>query len=156
MKSWSPLWSGIVTSSIWDEDVIVRVVWITMLAVKDRDGFVSGSVSSMRRLANIESEKECARAIRVLESPDMRSPGQPNDGRRINRVDKGWVVLNHGKYRDMIQDEYRRNYKAKKHAEYRAAAKKAKGMPLGGEREFEKRLADGAAPEELDALTDNR
>lgn len=152
-KMWTPLWSEIVTSSIWEEDLETRVVWITMLAVMDWNGYVSGSVSSMKRLANIENDKECERAIRILESPDKKSPGQPNDGRRIKRLDKGWVVLNHVKYREMIQKEYRRGYKAEKAVEYRAK-KKGKGAPLGGEKTFEKRMGDGASEVELDKLTD--
>lgn len=129
MKSWTPLWSEIVTSSIWEEDVVTRVVWITMLAVKDRNGYVSGSTASMARLANVEP-KECEKAIGVLESEDKRNPNQANGGRRIQPVEKGWVVLNHAKYRDMIQDEYRRNYKAKKAAEYRAKRRTKMGPRL--------------------------
>jgi len=151
-KMWTPLWSEIVTSSIWEEDVVVRVVWITMLAVMDWDGWVSGSVASMRRLANIKDEKECARALRVLESPDMRSPGQPNDGRRINRLPKGWVVLNHAKYREMIQKEYRRAYKADNAKKNRA---KKKG-PLSCEVAYEKAAEAGASEEQLNKLIDGR
>lgn len=152
MNSWTPLWSQVVTSSIWEEDVVTRVVWITMLAVKDKNGYVSGSVSSMARLANV-ALKDCEKAIRLLESPDRRSPGQSNEGRRIQPVEKGWVVINHEKYRTMIREEYRRHYKAKKAAEYRAK-KKDDGKPLRGEQTFDKRLGDGASEEELDRLTD--
>ena len=154
-KMWTPLWSEIVTSSIWEEDLETRVVWITMLAVMDWNGYVSGSVPSMKRLANIEDEKECERALKVLESPDKRSPGQPHDGRRIERVDKGWLVLNHVKYREMIQKEYRREYKADHARKTRKKVKNA-GKPLGGEGTFNKRMSDGASAEELDKLTDRQ
>lgn len=153
-KMWTPLWSEIVTSSIWEEDLATRVVWITMLAVMDWNGYVSGSVSSMKRLANLEDEKECERAIRVLESPDKRSPGQPWEGRRVQRVEKGWLVLNHVKYREKIQTEYRRDYKAD-NAKKNRAKKKVKG-PQSGETSYVKAQEAGATPEQLDAIVDNR
>jgi hypothetical protein len=146
MKMWTPLWNEIVTSSIWEEDVVVRVVWITMLAVKDRNGYVSGSVSSMARIANVDPE-DCARAVKLLESPDKRNPNQPNQGRRIQPVEKGWVVINHAKYRDMIQEEYRRNYKARKQAEYRDKKKPKPKGPIAGERQYVKDLENGTLTE---------
>jgi hypothetical protein len=150
MKAWTPLWNEIVTSSIWEEDVVTRVVWITMLAVKDRDGRVSGSVSSMARIANVDL-KECEKAVRLLEAPDRRNPNQTNQGRRVQPVDKGWVVINHAKYRDMIQDEYRRNYKARKAAEYRAKKKAPKG-PMSGERSYLQAVDAGASEAQLNQL----
>lgn len=124
-----------------------------MLAVKDKNGYVSGSVTSMARLANV-GLKECEKAIRILESPDRRSPGQTNDGRRIQLVEKGWVVINHEKYRTMIREEYRRNYKAEKERERRVRLKsKNAGKPLTGEKEFERRMGDGASEAELDRLS---
>lgn len=148
-KMWTPLWSEIVTSSIWEEDLPTRVVWITMLAVMDWGGYVSGSVASMNRLANLDDEKLCAEAIKVLESPDRKNPNQPNRGIRIQRVDKGWLVLNHAKYREMIQKEYRRAYKADNAKKNRA---KKKG-PGAREIVYDKAVVDGATTEELDRLT---
>lgn len=151
MKTWAPLWNEIVTSSIWEEDVVTRVVWITMLAVKDREGYVSGSVASMARLANVVP-KECEKAVKVLESEDRQNPRQEGGGRRIRRVEKGWYVINHAKYRDMIAEEYRRNYKAEN--ERKRRAKKKAGGPMGGEMTYKKRYEGGASQEELDKLVD--
>ena len=38
--SWTPLFSNIIDSSVWRESKETRLVWITLLAKKDKDGYV--------------------------------------------------------------------------------------------------------------------
>lgn len=90
---------NILQSSIWDEPASTRVVWITMLAAKDENGFVACSRSGLRRMANV-TDAELDAALMCLESPDDDSRTPDNDGRRVDRIEGGWVVLNHKKYRD--------------------------------------------------------
>lgn len=132
MKTWCPLWSDITTSSIWGEPNHVRILWITMLALKDRDGFVSAAVPGLARAANLSMD-EVQEGLKVLESPDPYSRSTEYEGRRIQRVEGGWTVLNHFKHRDKIKDEYRRDYQRRKQAEYRAK-KKLKNSPQFSER----------------------
>jgi hypothetical protein len=56
-------------------------------------------------------------------APDPDSRTKTNEGRRIKEIDGGWVLLNHGKYRSIRDDEERRAYKAGKEREYRAKKK---------------------------------
>ena len=95
--------SGIVNSSIWSENLATRVVWITFLAIKNDIGFVEGSRTGLARIANVSID-EYDKAILVLESPDNESKNSDNEGRRIERVNGGWQVLNHDTYRDMKSD----------------------------------------------------
>lgn len=94
--------SGIVDSSLWAApDHIVRV-WITILAKKDHDGMVRIAPSALQRVSNIYDDSDGIKfreAINVLESPDPESRTMEFDGRRIEKVEGGWVVLNHEKYR---------------------------------------------------------
>jgi hypothetical protein len=91
--------SGIVNSSIWSEPPSTRVLWITILAMVDRDGFVSCSIPGLIRAANINSD-EFEKGIKTLESPDGYSRTPDFDGRRIEKVEGGWMVLNFLKYRE--------------------------------------------------------
>lgn len=111
--------SGIVKSSIWSSPLETRILWITMLAIKDENGFVECSRSGLIRLANIPADKFDS-AIIELESPDPDSKSQEFDGRRIDKIDGGWIVLNHEKYRTpesekkASRNEYMREYMRKK------------------------------------------
>ncbi len=132
METWCKLFGSIVTSTIWQEDLPTKVVWITMLAMKDRDGVVHGSVPGLAKMAGVSIE-ECLRALEKFKGPDAYSRSQEWGGRRIKDVDGGWVILNHLKYRDEKGD-YRREYNRRKQAEYRQKKKenpfKKVGVPL--------------------------
>lgn len=93
------LFASILDSSVWDESAETRLVWITMLVMADENGFVRGTITSLSRRA-VVSVEQAERAVRTLEAPDPRSHTTDHEGRRIEPVDGGWVVLNYGKYRE--------------------------------------------------------
>jgi hypothetical protein len=98
---YNKLFTSILDSSIWLEDDGVVRVWVTLLASMDETGFCKfGSVHNLARRAN-KTPKETARCVAILESPDKIDPQQDFEGRRIERVSGGWIVLNAGKYREM-------------------------------------------------------
>jgi hypothetical protein len=53
--------------------------------------------------------------------PDSRTPD--HEGRRIERIDGGWRLLNHGKYRALCDEEEKRIRHAKNQAAYRERQK---------------------------------
>lgn len=100
--SFAKLDGDITESSLWSQPEHVRVVWIAFLAKKDEHGFVHASYTGMQRVSNLkndESGEKFKSAIECLESPDPDSKTKAFDGRRIQRVDGGWIVLNHELYR---------------------------------------------------------
>lgn len=109
--SFTPLWSSIVMSSIWMTSKETKILWITMLAMKDRNGFVTGVPSALARTAGLTPE-ECNKALLELSSPDPESSSPENEGRRIRAVPGGWHVLNHDKYQKQMSDTFRRSRKA--------------------------------------------
>lgn len=113
------LFSSILTSSIWSEDNNTRILWITILACTDKDGFCQASVPGLAAVARL-SVLDTAAALAKLEAPDPYSRTQDYDGRRIQKTDGGWIVLNHGKYRDRERVERRREYQADLMRERRA------------------------------------
>lgn len=99
---YNKLFSKIVTSSIWLEPTPTRMIWITFLALMDEDGFAPvASVANLAHTARIDLD-DATLAVSILESPDENSGDKDNDGRRIERVPGGWMVLNAKKYRDIV------------------------------------------------------
>lgn len=64
---------------------------------------------------------ECEKAVDELGSPDQYSRSQEEGGRRIVKVNGGWKVVNHFKYRDEVENQ--RDYWRRKKAEERSKKK---------------------------------
>jgi hypothetical protein len=119
MTGWTPLYQQIIGSSIWEAPDHVRIAWITLLAVCNKEGVASVTTSGLARLANI-SAAHAENAIAVLSGPDPDTLTQANEGRRIARCEDGWKLLNFQKYRDKAKKAALREYNAAKQAEYRS------------------------------------
>lgn len=89
----------ILDSSIWRECHPTRIVWITMLAMANEYGVVEASPIGLADRARVTIE-ELKMAIAALSSPDEMSKSQDYEGRRIEQVPGGWLILNHTEYRD--------------------------------------------------------
>lgn len=120
MNQWTPLWSMIVESSLWqDEDDATCKVFITMMAIKDPDHVVRFSAYQIGKKAN-KTEKEVLEALKILSSPDKRRlEPQEFEGRRIEKRPDGWFMLNGQKYQDMMQDIIRQRQQAQWQREQR-------------------------------------
>ena len=111
MNRYSPIWSQIVDSSLWLLPDYVVKIFITMIAKKDMDDVVRGSAFNIAQWAK-KTEKETIEALKILSSPDReRIEKQPYDGRRIEKVTDGWLVLNGAYYRSLMSKATRREYK---------------------------------------------
>lgn len=75
-----------------------------MLAMADQNGIVNASVGGLARRANLTRE-ECDAALSTLLAPDPDSKSPEHEGRRIEALDGGWLVLNHRAYRDLRTDK---------------------------------------------------
>lgn len=127
------LFNSILKSSVWDERPTTRIVWITFLLEADEHGFVKGVERGLARVANVSLEDFRA-ALDVLEADDIESQDQDFGGRRIEKVEGGWQVLNYAKYREMRTREQVRE--ADKKRRQRARAKKSdapKSLPDNAE-----------------------
>lgn len=99
MAGFTKLKSSLIQSTIWDEPSPTRVVWITMLALADAEGFVEASVPGLAHAARV-SVAECEEALRCFTSPDPYSKNPANDGRRVAKADRGWLLLNYREHRN--------------------------------------------------------
>lgn len=71
-----------------------------MLSTADEDGVVGASVGGLAHLSRVTRD-ECAAALETFLNPDPDSRSENDDGRRIEKVEGGWRVINIQKYRDM-------------------------------------------------------
>jgi hypothetical protein len=53
MSGYTKLFSSIITSTIWGEDSDTKVVWITLLAMKDRNGEVKSTIPGLARRESV-------------------------------------------------------------------------------------------------------
>lgn len=154
MNTWTPLWSGIVDSSLWEESGDVVKVFMTMLATKDSDHVCRLDAYRIAKKCNLD-ELYVLDILKILASPDeRRKVSQEFDGRRIKGVPDGWLILNGEKYRAMVAEErkkarWRRAQAAKREREKNKPGQD--GRPATAEykateKKFERAYGDGNQP----------
>ena len=112
-QSFTLLWEKILRSSLWVvESKETRLVWITILAMKNSEGQVFSSVIGLADAAKVTLE-ECRQALAVLLAPDPNDTSKVEEGRRIREIPGGWQVVNHDMYR-FSTDEKRAYWAAQK------------------------------------------
>jgi hypothetical protein len=112
MSGFVKLQSSILQSTVWQEPDHIRILWITMLALKGHDGVVEASIPGLADAARITLE-ECENGLNRLTSPDKYSRTKAHEGRRIEEIDGGWLILNHEKYRGDTSTERVRKHREK-------------------------------------------
>src|ERR1039458_2701182 len=127
MSSFTLLWSRILDSSVWQESKETRLVWITMLAMKDKDGMVMAAAVGLAARARV-SLAECQAALEVFKKPDPHSSNPADGGRRIREVPGGWQIINADFYR--CSTDARREFWRESKARQR---ERKKTKPLPGE-----------------------
>ena len=144
---YTKLFSSIVASTIWREDDKTRLVWITMLAMKNERHMVEASLPGLADMARV-TITECEKAIKKLESKDGYSRNQDHGGRRIERTQGGWRILNGEYYRQQMSADDRREYQRNYHREYRRLVKdKTKTVAhMGAVAGSQQAVADSLAP----------
>lgn len=121
-KGYVKLFSDILISSIWQQKDSVRIVWITLLALADREGIVGGSLPGVASIARV-SLSDCEAALELLQQPDSYSRSEEYDGRRIEKIERGWRILNYSVFREKLSREDRREYNRRWMRHYRAKMK---------------------------------
>lgn len=118
MSGYTKLFGSLIHSTIWREPDHVRIVWMTMLAMADRDGVVEASVPGLADAAR-KSIPETEAALARLTDPDPYSRTPDHEGRRIEAVRGGWRLLNHAIYREKASTEDAREKAAARQARKR-------------------------------------
>ena len=112
-RGFAKLDSGIVDSSLWMLDHDALRVWVYLLAKVDALGILRASVPAMAHACRLSLER-FEEIMQGFEAPDAYSRSSENEGRRAQRIEGGWVLLNYLRYRELSQR------KAGSHAERQA------------------------------------
>lgn len=125
---YNKIFTKILDSSIWLEPTSTRIVWVVFLAAMDEDGFAQfASIPNLAHRARLSVE-ETEEALRILESPDTNSSDPEHEGRRVERVPGGWMVLNAQKYRSMVTRTVIREQTRTRVAKHRAKVQEIKAL----------------------------
>ena len=112
------LHSQLFQSSIVEEDIVTRWVWICLLLSCDKNGNIYGTRAALARMANVQ-QFELDDSLYVLMKPDPNSTSKAEDGRRI--IDVGPNLLhcvNYKHYRGMkdpVQEREDTKLRVRKH-----------------------------------------
>lgn len=121
--SYTKLFSSIITSTIWTEDDRTRIIWITMLALADKNGEVQASIPGLAQISGTDTPSVETALAKFL-APDEYSRTPDDQGRRVEPIPGGWLILNHGKYRQMATDEDRKEKAAERQKRFRDRQKR--------------------------------
>ena len=124
-EGYAKLWSSILVSTVWQEPLHVKVVWITMLALADVRGYVGASVPGLASTAGVTVE-QCEDALKRFHEPDTYSRTQTFEGRRIVDADGGWMILSWEKHQHGREVEERRQQNREAQQRFRQARRAAK------------------------------
>ena len=116
---YTKLFASITESSLWSEPKEVRLLFVSMLARSDQNGFVDAAIPGLARLANLTLE-ETEAALKVLLSPDKYSKNPGNDGCRVTPVPGGFAIINYEDYRSRRNDDDRKEYMREYMKQYRS------------------------------------
>jgi hypothetical protein len=144
-----PLFRRFLESSIMDEEVSTRFLWLAMLLKADRQGIVHGTPKALARLANM-SISDVADSLVTLQSPDPDSTSEEDDGRRVKQLSPNkWLLINYEKYRELAQKDRDRQLNAAAARRYR------EGLRGGGMTEGDGHGASSSVTERHGAVMDS-
>ena len=152
MAGYTKLFSSLIGSTIWRAPDHTRLVFITMLAMADKNGIVEASIPGLADLAHVSIDN-CKRALADLQAPDEYSRTKDEEGRRIFEEDGGWRLINHAKYRAKMSSDDRREYNRKKQAEYRAAKRESTPVEDSQQMSTESAHTEAKAKADTKAIT---
>lgn len=120
---YTKLANSILTSTVWMESNETRIVWLTLLAMADKNGEVQASIPGLANVARVSVE-DTEKAIEVFLQPDHYSRTKTDEGRRVEEIDGGWMLLNHEKYRDLASDSDTKRKASERQRRYRDRQKR--------------------------------
>lgn len=116
---YAKVFDSILSSSLNDEPLHVRWLFVSMIASCNRYGQVFGTVDALRRRANL-SREECEDALSRLTSPDVASSSPAEEGRRVIPIEQNlWQIVNYVHYREMRDPEEQREKTRQRVQRYR-------------------------------------
>lgn len=121
---YSKIFKQIFSSSIMEEDALVRYTWICLLILADKDGVIDMTLPSIARTINIDLAV-VTKSIELFMQADPNSRTKDNSGRKLEKIRDtfGWKILNFAYYNNLRNEDERRE--RNKEAAYRYRRKLA-------------------------------
>ena len=150
---YAKLFGRITESSLMEEDIEVRYVFMMLLAIADATGHVIGTDTAIARRINVPIGTFEA-AITALQKPDESSNSKELEGRRVVPSDgeRGYLIVNYLTYRNIKNVEGRRAY-MKAYMQRRREAEAGKRKVNSCKPQLTQEEADGDAEVEADPST---
>lgn len=149
--NYTVLKSSIINSSIWNEDAETCKVWVTMLAMRNKDGEIFGSIGGLAHQSRLPVEVT-KRALDKFLNPDPDSSSHEHEGRRIKEIAGGWLLLNHERIKAEAAIATKNAYMAEYMRRKRKREALVKKLPDAGMEAYLKAEAAGASEAQLDAI----
>jgi len=121
---------GILQSSIMAADPVTFKVWIALLAACESDGVARIAPTFLASVCRLDVGRVVV-ALDELASPDPHSRSQEMEGRRVERCDGGWRVINHAKYRGWTYSQTPEAIRQRRHRERDVDVTKSHGGVTG-------------------------
>lgn len=118
---YAKLFSRITESSLIEESITTRWVFVAMLAIADPDGTVIGTDIAIARRINVPLI-DFSDSMKVLMSEDVDSNNQDHSGARIihSRGERGYFLTGYQRYKGIKTEDERRHYMKEYMAKKRA------------------------------------
>jgi hypothetical protein len=119
-QHYSPIFRSVLNTRLWSKPASWRCVWLWCTLAADPEGMVPSDIHGVSIGANV-TLSEAREAMAFLESPDEDAdPEDPHQGRVLQRIRGGWLVIGHEVTRQLARHEatkaYNRRYMAAKRA----------------------------------------
>jgi hypothetical protein len=135
MTGYAKIFQSIFKSSIWDLDPVTKLIWISLVIMSDKDGYIKRTPSGLAKEIGV-SQPELEAALEIFKSPDPLSSTPDNEGRRISMPSLTEIyILNKEIYKERMSEEDRRRQKTEWQANDRAKKKREKQSMLPTEPE---------------------
>lgn len=105
---YTPIFRDVLTSRVWAlSDAHLRV-WLWLQLMADPEGYVCADLAGVAIGARVPGQ-DAREALELLALPDADAcPDDPNEGRIIERVTRGWRILGVEASRDLVKAETRK------------------------------------------------
>jgi len=90
------------------------------MLVADDDGIVCGSLPIIAQ-RNMITVEECSEIIERWMNPDEHSVSRDHEGRRVEKVERGWRLLNFEKFRRLFSEKERADHRRRYRTNWQAA-----------------------------------
>jgi hypothetical protein len=126
-----------------------------MLAMADARGYVAASLPGIASRARVPLASAEA-AVAKFMAPDAHSRTPDNDGRRVAKADRGWLLLNYAKFRDLRSSESRRASNREAARRLRAKKKAEREMLTHADANDDARKPENVTADDADVIARHR